>query len=452
MDLNNEDDHDHKDAVKRGLEIRNSPPLAAVINADYGAPDLTHGPEGLFMVRGVRLDGAARCDDDYNAALRPWLGLGEGLDVTTERIPAEINQLETDGSEIPAWMHTGIGGGPWLIQDGEIVQGAVSCIGEKELTQLDPVTNCTGNYKAQKQPPLLERYAGGSCRASFHTAAGISRDQRWLFLLITTSLRDPGTIARFMRDELGVWQGMKFDGGGSTQLLYNPQDPVTIDPKETPNEKPRKLTNFLGIYAESGNGILLPLMAEPTEPVFYQVLKPGETAKIQLEVKNTGDFAWNPEDDVELREEPWFFLSPAIEALPLKETVKPEETSTWDWEINTDGLLINRFQMYQKGEPFGSKFAVVVVVLPGEWMERQEEFEQKIQEIIDDWKKQGEEELDQLLQHISTWVQRELGKWFQRLIDRTFQAIADQIASVCQSVSLILGTLVIIILRRRFYY
>ena len=46
-----------------------APAVAVVIDADYGDPHATHGPEGLLVVRGKRLDGADKCDDDFNAAL-----------------------------------------------------------------------------------------------------------------------------------------------------------------------------------------------------------------------------------------------------------------------------------------------------------------------------------------------------------------------------------------------
>ena len=73
-------------------------PLVAVINADYGAPFAVrdHGPEGLMIVRGERLDGVDRCDDDYGAALRPWLALGETVDKETGLIPASIDRLPRD--------------------------------------------------------------------------------------------------------------------------------------------------------------------------------------------------------------------------------------------------------------------------------------------------------------------------------------------------------------------
>ncbi len=407
------------DAVGRAREVRASPQLAAIINADYGAPDATHGPEGLMVVQQDRLDGADKCDDDYNAALRPWLGVGESLDPSAGRLLAAIDRLKTDSSNVPEWIYTGIGGGPWLIQNGLPMPGSASCRGVKELDVLEPIENCTGNEKAPKPVPLSEGYAGGSCRLAPHTAVGISKDNQWLFFVVSTSDRDPGTITNFMLQKLGVWNAMKFDGGSSSQMLF-------LGPPETlvyPENVNRDLTNYLALYAPQGKGITLPLEAEPKERVYYTVVIEGETAQVQIEVLNSGAFTWSSEDEVELREEPWSLLSPVVESLPLPGAIAPGQTATWDWEINTSGVLVQRFQMYQKGEAFGPEIAVVVVVVPKDMADKKQEIERKIQEMIDAWKARGEQELEKLVKQITEWALKEISKKVNEICNGIFGGI-----------------------------
>lgn len=399
-------------ALSLAKEVQVNPSVAGIINADYGGKNenATHGPEGLLVVGGDRLDGAANCDADFNAALRPWLGIGKEPQEPNGLIPTEINRLEKDNSPLPEWLETGIGGGPWMIRDGSLLPNLDSCVGEKTLQEVEPITNCfvqSNEPNLQVTPPVKEAYASGSCRAAPHTAAGISKDGRWLFFVLTTVQRDPNFIATIMQDELKVWQAIKFDGGGSTQFYFRAQTTIT---KDLGGEN-RKLTNYLAFYAEDGEGIQLPLDSKPVEPVYYKVVLAGETAKFELEVENTGSFSWTSEDQVELRLEPWSLLSPAVNSLPLPRRIGPGEISTWDWEINTSGVSINRFQMYQKGEAFGQEFAVVVITLPESLSEKREEIEGKIQELIDDWKARGEETLDNLIEEIQKSVEAEVRSW-----------------------------------------
>lgn len=430
-----------EEAAERAKEIHRSPELAAVINADYADPDRTHGPEGLTVVDTARLDGAARCDDDFNAALRPWLGLGKGLDPGTGQIRAEINRLETDSSPLPAWMKTGIGGGPWLIRNGEVIAGSASCRGEKTLYKLEPIENCYKNPKS-RTPPLTEGYASTSCRAAPHTAAGISRDGRWLFLVLTTSDQNPGVITRFLKDQLHAYQALKFDGGGSTQMLYNAQPPVKLD-----NGRP--LTNYLAVYASHGDGILLPLASEPVQRVYYQVVAGDETASLELQMRNSGSLSWHPQDGLVLRDNPWLLISPVVEELPLAEVTPPGEIASWDWEINTNGVLIRRFQMYQKGEPFGPELAVVVIKVPEGWTDRREELERRLQEIIDEWEQRGEESLDPLLEQIQELARRELNNFLERILQDLVRAATELVNSLCAQFAFLLGAPLLLLITRR---
>jgi len=431
-------------AVERAKEVRSSPPVVAVVNADYGASDGTHGPEGLMVVRGQRLDGAANCDDDFNAALRPWLGLGETVDRSTGLITATIARLDTDSSPLPISIYTGVGGGPWLVREGTIYNGAANCQGDRTLHELEPVENCTGNLKFAR-PPKTEGYGAGSCRAAPHMAAGLSQDGRWLFLAMSTGADHPDVLARFMHDQLGTWNALKFDGGGSSQLWFDGATPLTIDAGGVN----RPLSNFLAVYAERGDGIQLPLGAEPVERIYYKVLTSGETAEFTLEVKNTGDYSWFPEDGIELRVEPFFTLSPVAETLPLSDRVAPGEVATWQWQAGTGGLNSCRFRMVQRGKPFGSDFAVVVVTLPEELEEKRKEIEQAIQDTIQEWRDRGEQELDRLMEELRARIERELKGFLERLVADLLRELREALRGVCGGAVIVVPAAVLVWRRRR---
>jgi len=427
------------EAIERAKEVRSSPPVIAVINSDYGSPTGNHGPEGLLVIRGQRLDGAERCDDDYNAPLRPWLGLGEAIDPATGYLTATINRLEKDSSPLPDWLYTGVGGGPWLVRDGKVYPGAVNCQGDGILHQIDPVINCSGNPKVTPSPPKYEGYNPGSCRTAPHTAAGISQDKRWLFLAVSTGADHPDVLARFIKDQLGAHNALKFDGGGSSQLWFDGDSPIRIDPLQ----EARPLTNYLALYSPSGDGIALPLDAEPTERVYYKVITAGETAEFTLQVENTGDFSWVPKDGVELSRKPFFSLSSKAETLPLEDRVAPGAMTSWQWQTSSSGSVYERFKMVQKGEPFGKDFAVIVISVPKEWEEKREELEKAIQELVDEWKAKGEKELEKLIEELRKRAEEMLKSFLERLI----QEICN---SLCGAAGLALTLLPLVLwLRRR---
>lgn len=197
---------------------------AVVITADYGAGDQNppasrdHGPEGLTIVNGLRLDGTQMWDGDNAAVGRPWLAIGEK---PGEEI--KIGQLRTDTGEKPeAWMDTALGGAPWMIQNGIVYDGEI--------------INCNA--------------AAGSCYpGASQVAVGLSQDEDWMFLVVMEkpqpNLNDNPTplldLAYFMKDELGVYIAIKLDGGGSTKLRYGEED-IYIDSS-------RKLSQYLVVTA-----------------------------------------------------------------------------------------------------------------------------------------------------------------------------------------------------------
>lgn len=392
------------EAVVRAQEVRPSSVLAAVINADYGATDATHGPEGLMVVRGERLDGAAHCDDDFNAVLRPWLGLGNAIGPNGV-IPAQIATLDDDTAAAPEWMYTGIGGGPWLIQDGIVNGGSRNCQGVGRIDSPPPVVGCINGKKTGK--PSSEQYDTNTCRAAPHTAAGLSANGRWLFLAMSTGNAHPDVLARFLAEKLGVWQALKFDGGGSSHLWFGGSTPLTVDAER----KDRALTNHLAFYAAPGNGIGLPLDGQASEVVYYQVITQGERANFTFVLRNTGTLSWHPEDAIALRE-----LMPAALwgdglAFAIDHPVTPGGLAEITWQAPEGALTLHTLQLAQGDRTFGQPFVVLVVEMPAGMEDQRRELEAAIQAQIDEWRAQGEQQIadlqQQLEQAVRTWLQEQ---------------------------------------------
>jgi len=235
-------------AAEKALAINTN--VAVVINSDYGAgtqnepASREHGPEGFAVVRGDRIDGPGVNDTDNNAEKRPWLAVSHDSPVK-----AEIEQyaMQQDTGNKEPWIYTATGGGPWLVKDGQIT--------------LNEIRNCLQGRS----------YSPGSCRKTDHTAVGISQDKKWLFFIIVkeTEVQD---IASFLKEDLEVWNAIKFDGGGSSQLWYGG---MVAESKRVIESGNRKLSQYLAIFAEPGSGIKSPESSPntPTKISFYESLQ-----------------------------------------------------------------------------------------------------------------------------------------------------------------------------------
>jgi hypothetical protein len=193
--------------------------------------------------------------------------------------------------------------------------------------------------------------------------------------------------------------------------------------------------------------------AEPVERLYYKVLAEGETDELTLEVENTGTATWSREDEVELRSASFFKLLSETEYLSLEGPVAPGEMATWSLPIGESGTLYRRLQMVNKEQPFGSDFALIVILLPEEVADKRDELEQSIQEIIDEWVARGEEELDWAMEEIKKLAEESLKDLWARLID-TFKEWArdtgDQVCNtLCGSAALVTVGAAVAVSRRR---
>lgn len=173
--------------------------------------------------------------------------------------------------------------------------------------------------------------------------------------------------------------------------------------------------------------------AEPSQRFYYKVLTAGETDELTLEVENSGSATWNREDEVQLRSAPFFKLLSDVEYLPLEGSVAPAEAATWNLPVGETGTLYRRLQMVHGDQPFGSDFALVVIILPEEVADKRDELEQSIQEIIDEWVARGEEELDLVMEEIKALAEESLKDLWARLIDTVQEWARDTANNACNS-------------------
>jgi hypothetical protein len=227
------------------IKAQQQPNLALVLNGDYSACTISlgacvdrdgnstyrvHGPEGLTVVRGIRLDGKNNGDGDNNIVARPYLVISK-----SPPLIAELHQSNSDNGLNPySWAYTGIGGAPWLIQNGKVSKNAIeSC------------ENASGSC-----------YDGAS-----QTAVGLTLDKKWMFLVVAVKAKNLLEVATFMNEKLDVWQAIKFDGGGSTQFYYAGANNRYVETGDK-----RLLTNYLAIYAQPGEGIFSESQTDPSAP------------------------------------------------------------------------------------------------------------------------------------------------------------------------------------------
>jgi hypothetical protein len=82
-------------------------------------------------------------------------------------------------------------------------------------------------------------------------------------------------------------------------------------------------------------------------------------------------------------------------------------------------LTILTFQACQGNNFFGSDVRAIIVVVPEEWREQVERLRQEIDRQIEEWKRQGGQEIEKLEQQLLETLRRELErqtqKWLQEI-------------------------------------
>ncbi|MCP4168819.1 MAG: hypothetical protein GY759_23385 [Chloroflexi bacterium] len=403
-------------ALSLSEAISRYPQAAVIVNSDYwGSDGNKHGPEGFTVVQGDRRDGPALGDTDNNAANRPWLALGDRSPIRVEFGQFGHYGRGPDDGESPDWVYTATGGTPWLIREGKV--------------RKNEIDTCEGaNLWA--------------CRAGAEqTAAGVSKDKRWLFFVLDTRSGQATlmSLAEYMAESLDIFEAIKFDGGTSTQFVY------AGHVMNTGGEVPA----YLAVITSSGHGIEIVHKsqnhASPTSAIFYDVVLPGERVTLDITLRNEGTATWS---------EPTYRLDVLTDNLanvpqsaPVIGLVKPGETYTFSIRFDIPANILPaprlvQYQMTDGNESFGIVVNAYVFVIP----QQLRDMEQEIREQIAVWQRQGEQATEAFIQDLTHRIVDRIQKEAEEQVENILQGLL----SGCNSPALLVGTMLTwIALRRR---
>lgn len=295
--------------------------------------------------------------------------------------------------------------------------------GAIQYLDIDPNT-CTG--------------APGSCYVgAAQTAVGLSQEGRWLFLVVDQRKGQArlSEMAEFMQGKLGVYDAIKFDGGGSTQLWY---DGAVITPGDG-----RQLSQYLALTALPGNGIDTTerpaLHASPVSALVIDLALPGETAELVFDLRNEGTETWSGTgyEFVMLSGN----LPGAPETMRLLSEVPPGNSISWIVRApvpNVPGVRSVRYQMYAGDDPFDDVITGYVFVLP----EGFQTLEQQIRDQIEQWQQQGQQTVDDLIRQIGVMIAQAVAQQTESLLDKL-------LAGCNASISLLGTSFAVVYLRRK---
>lgn len=418
-------------------------PLAAAITGDYGASDGSHGWQGLMVQQGQRLDGPGTNapDCDCGSSIASALSLSRSRPIRVQigpRTAEELDQYELYATRCKGALpfraceqaflartpapdedaryqarlkdewYTTIGGGPIIVRNGQAIPISQACRQE----------GFSGDWCADQPNVSADRLR----QLRMGTVAGVTADGRQLILIVTTA-RLPNELSQLLAEQ-GAHTGLRFDGSLSAQMWYAGQE-------LTGNT--RRISNALLVYSR-----LLPEdHASPTSALFYDVVLPGETAQLEIRLRNEGRATWAG-PGYELRRLSGH-LPAAPEVLPLQGPVPPGDTATWTIRIPVSTMAaprLLRYQMHHNGQPFGQVATGYIIVLP----EELREFEGRIREQIEEWQRQGEQAVEELMQQIWETIQAE--------IERQARSFLEKLLEGCLGPGTMLGLVLALVWRR----
>lgn len=304
------------------------PGAVAAINGDYFSPGL-HGPEGLTVRNGSRLDGLDTME-------RSALAIGQApLDAPGAAlpIPAAVVRLADVAAPLdPARLYNAVGGGPqivfhaqWHWQAGFGFPRYRGCAGRLPPAQ---VVNgeCLANIDDWLEP------------ARPWSAAGLTPDHKMVWV-VGPFAHLAGTL-----DLFGVETALKLDSGGSSQLWYG----RTMVPGYRP-----VANGLLAFYQRSAK-----VVTRSRWPVLLQ----GERWRLQVTLHNTGAEAW--------RAGAVALTSPSGRSIPLPSDLPPGGIVTLS--VITDaaqpcGVQRETWRLAENGQAFpGPGVEIAAITLPTE--------------------------------------------------------------------------------------
>jgi hypothetical protein len=172
----------------------------------------------------------------------------------------------------------------------------------------------------------------------------------------------------------------------------------------------------------------------------YDAVLPGETATLEFQVVNNGFIPW--EAGLITFEPDPTHIDKALRSIKLSHRVLPGETIEWTVDVpgySITGMQTIRYRVMRSGEPFGDVITGYIFILPEEFKEFQDDLQQK----IDEWQAQGIDKAEQLIELIMAEIQKELGQQVQEAL--------EGLLSQCQltAMVLVLSALIPAYMRRR---
>lgn len=352
------------------------------INADYFGSG--HGPEGLTIVNGKRLDGEDRNDDDNNSVYRSALifsrplidGGGSPIAVQTRRFPNDTIDVN------PQSMYNAVGGGPQIVFDGSWDWTRGKLHPRYDDCPTDIISNDVINGEC------FRGTSDWDASDKVWSAVGVTEDNHLVFVVT------PFPHVKTIFEEWSVKQGFKLDGGGSSQIWYNNRSLV---------DGSRKVANGLLVFYK--------YVYQVQEQSKWPVVVAGESTNIRFVLRNLGADTWNPGQYKIISEKNGWNQSRQFD---LPHVVGPGGTLTWEAQTGfTDqwGIVTYEFQLVDQAVQFPTDpIRIQVIVLPEELAEKKAELEMLIQEKLD-------EGLENLEAFIADWISRQLNNLFQEILD-----------------------------------
>lgn len=168
----------------------------------------------------------------------------------------------------------------------------------------------------------------------------------------------------------------------------------------------------------------------------YDIVLPGETARLDFVVRNSGQVLWSAAE--------YRFVATAeapVEVprvLTLPNDILPGAVISWTVSLPVSGAAgIRRvsYQMQAADVQFGSVVTGYVFVLPPQLKDA----EGRIRRQIEEWQQKGEQAVETLIQQILAEIQKELERQTKNLLDQLF--------SQCSG-SILIGLMAVVIGRR----
>ncbi|MBI5652087.1 MAG: phosphodiester glycosidase family protein [Chloroflexi bacterium] len=384
------------------------PGVRVAINADYfGSKDHGHGAEGLTIKNGQRLDGWEWGDCDGNQLDRAGKIFHfrsptacNGNDVNRPALTIARNNRVEIGYRAPQEVdnkalyadrfYNAVGGGPLIVVGGK-PQDNTAC-------------NNADSFKALPK--------GAVCDPKSQMAVALSGDGKTLILAMAD--RDAAGMAKLYTEtfqEYRVQTALKLDGGGSPALWYDGQIFGT-----SISQGKREVAEALLIFAPAARE----LDATVANSADFAVAEPGKPLTLNLTFANAGTRAWNtPELTlVNVNNQP--LGADAIQHVGGVRQIAPGASLPLTVMLRAPtnaGLYASEWQLKSGDQNLGPKVTFNVIVLPPEAKELRE----RIQTEIENWRKSGEQKVDELVRQI----QKEIEEWVKReasgLIERTLR-------------------------------